>query len=292
MKPLFIWAGGKGRLIRKQYKPFLPTSFDVYIEPFFGGGAMFCWAFEKNPSAQFILNDRNESLMGVYECVKNALPEFQSRLDELCKEYLPLGHAARKDFYYEVRRQHAWEYEGWGKPVEAATQYFLLRTSFNGLWQINQNTNGRFGTPAGLLNHGTRVYDEENLHAWHEALQTTKLSAQSYSRVLTHNVRRGTFVFMDPPYRGGFTKYGVEFGDDRQQQVLDTFTRCGDRGAYVMLSNRDTGDGFFEAYEPHRFAITYTAGRRKKKSDGTFEAKPATEVLMTVGNRVFRRGSN
>lgn len=287
MKPLFIWAGGKSRLIRKQYKPHLPTGFDVYIEPFFGGGAMFCWAYLQNPQAKFVLNDRNESLMQVYGCVRDALPEFKARLDALSQEYLPLGHAARKEFYYRIRHAHAWDYESWSKPFEAATQYFLLRTGFNGLWQINQNTNGRFGTPAGLLNHGTQVYDAENLEAWHEALQGATLSAQSYSRVLTRNVRRGTFVFMDPPYRGGFTKYGVDFDDDRQRQVLEAFERCGTQGAYVMLSNRDLGDGFFDAYDPVRFEVTYTAGRRKKNKDGTFEAKPATEVLLKAGNRVW-----
>ena len=42
MKPLFIWAGGKTKVL-KHYKDFLPSSssFSNYYEPFFGGGAMF-----------------------------------------------------------------------------------------------------------------------------------------------------------------------------------------------------------------------------------------------------------
>ena len=44
MKPLFIWAGGKTKVL-KHYKDFLPSasSFSNYYEPFFGGGAMFVY---------------------------------------------------------------------------------------------------------------------------------------------------------------------------------------------------------------------------------------------------------
>jgi len=62
MKPLFMWAGGKTRLLKKyQESNGLPANFDSYVEPFLGGGAMFVWAHNKNPSAQFYLNDSNDS---------------------------------------------------------------------------------------------------------------------------------------------------------------------------------------------------------------------------------------
>ena len=41
MKPLFIWAGGKNKML-KHYLPIMPKQVDTYVEPFFGGGAMFC----------------------------------------------------------------------------------------------------------------------------------------------------------------------------------------------------------------------------------------------------------
>ena len=44
MKPLFMWAGGKKKLLKK-YEPHLPQDFDTYVEPFLGGGAMFIWAY-------------------------------------------------------------------------------------------------------------------------------------------------------------------------------------------------------------------------------------------------------
>ena len=40
MKPLFMWAGGKSKMM-KHYVPFMNfEKVDTYSEPFFGGGAM------------------------------------------------------------------------------------------------------------------------------------------------------------------------------------------------------------------------------------------------------------
>jgi DNA adenine methylase len=55
-------------------------------------------------------------------------------------------------------------------------------------------------------------------------------------------------------------------------------------GAYALMSNRDVGDGFFEARVGKNdivyFDVTYTAGRRKKEADGSHSAKKAREILM------------
>ena len=135
MKPLFMWAGGKTRLIKK-YKEILPDSFDHYVEPFLGAGAMFIWAYTQNPNATFVLNDANESIMAIYAAVKDDCSAFMARLDTLSAQYLPLEKAARKVFYYELRREHAFDYQKWSSTEEAATLYFLMKTGFNGIWQI------------------------------------------------------------------------------------------------------------------------------------------------------------
>ena len=40
MKPLFIWAGGKTKVI-KHYMPFMPTQIDTYCNPNIDGGMAF-----------------------------------------------------------------------------------------------------------------------------------------------------------------------------------------------------------------------------------------------------------
>ena len=281
-KPLFMWAGGKTRMIKK-YSEYLPDTFDHYVEPFVGAGAMFVWAYQKNPNATFVLNDSNHSIMQIYRAIRNRCATFLQYMDTLENRYLPLSKPERKEFYYRLRNQHAYNYQSYTSTEEAATLYFLMKTGFNGIWQINKNTNDRFGTPCGLLNQKDKVYDRDNVIAWSAALQRCTLLSEDFNDVLSH-VRRGSYVFLDPPYRGSFTKYGTEFGDEQQQHVIDFLNDSKELGAYVLMSNRDVGDGFFEerADSNHlvKFDVTYTAGRRKKEANGTFTAKKAKEILM------------
>ena len=249
---------------------------------------MFKWAYEKNPNGTFVLNDANESIMAIYRAIKNDVKQFRGRLDVISKAYLKIpieNRAARKKFYYEVRAEHASDIfrEKWTATEEAATLYFLMKTGFNGIWQINKNTNGRFGTPAGLLNHTTKVYDKENITEWHKALQRCKLLSVDFKDTLCE-VRDGSYVFLDPPYRGSFTQYGVKFDDERQKEVVQYLKDASLIGAHVLMSGRDMEDGFFEEQCGNNdivyFDVKYTAGRRKKDKKGNYSAKKAREILM------------
>lgn len=287
MKPLFMWAGGKTKML-KHYKPYLPKTFSTYIEPFFGGGAMFIEAYRKNPQANFVINDVNESIVSIYEAIKNDCDAFVVKMDELSSSYLPLSKEKRKTFYYDLRTEYAFDYQKWSKTEESAVLYFLMKTGFNGIWQINKNTNNRFGTPSGLLNQKSEVYSKKNVMLWNKALQNTIILCGDYSKTLSY-VSVDTWLFMDPPYRGGFTKYATDFDDEQQKKVVDFAFEVSQSGSLSWLTNRDLEDRFFEDYieknqynmKVHKFDVTYTAGRRKKTENG-YEAKKAREVLIII----------
>ena len=287
MKPLFMWAGGKNKMLKK-YTDLLPKQFDSYIEPFLGGGAMFVWAFKKNPEATFFLNDANEDIMRIYQSIRNDVGKFLLTLYKYQEAFLPLSKPERKKFYYDLRQEHAYNYQKWTATEEAATLYFLMKTGFNGIWQINKNTNGRFGTPSGLLNQKDKVYDLSNIEEWHNALQSCTLTSVDYTDCHKFGTPN-SFAFLDPPYRGSFTQYGVDFNDQEQEKVIKLLNDLTVSGSYAIMSNRDVGDGFFESRlgdnDMVYFDVTYTAGRRKKNTDGSHSAKKAREILM-IGKRV------
>ena len=174
-KPLFIWAGGKNKML-KHYIPILPSPLEMsiksYVEPFFGGGAMFIHIMKHHQPKESYINDINPDIISIYECIKNNYDEFLKRVIDLETQYLPMNMEDRRKFFFEVRNNHAYDYESWSKPYESATLYFLMKTGFNGIFQINKNTNNRYGTPCGLLNQKDKVFDRDvNFHPlWFEQM--------------------------------------------------------------------------------------------------------------------------
>lgn len=150
-----------------------------------------------------------------------------------------------------------------------------MKTGFNGIWQINKNTNGRYGTPAGLLNQQDVVYDKNNVYAWNQLLQNVNILCGDYVDCPT-----ASFTYFDPPYRNSFTKYGTSWDDAETEKLIDYVKNIQE---YVMLCNRCDGSTFFDDKKGDlnliRFPVTYTAGRRKKTNTG-YVAKPATEILL------------
>ncbi len=281
MKPLFIWAGGKSKML-KHYKPFMPDDVKTYCEPFFGGGAMYINIINKHNPKELIINDINSDIVRIYKTIKSDCEDFTKVLDELSADYLPLDKAGRKDFYYSLRHKHAYDYVSWDSTKEAAVLYFLMKTGFNGIYQVNKNTNDRYGTPSGLLNQRAKVYEKDVVLWWNKSLQNTQILSGDWKECVTYvEDEENNFVFLDPPYRGSFTSYGQEFSDDDQIDLVKYVEK--NQNTKVFLCNRDIGDDFYENNVKNafidKFPVTYTAGRRKKTDVG-FEAKPATEVLI------------
>ena len=281
MKPLFIWAGGKNKML-KHYKPFMPDDVKTYCEPFFGGGAMYINVINKLNPKELIINDINSDIVRIYKTIKSDCNDFTKILDELSADYLPLDKEGRKNFYYSLRHKHAYDYVSWDSTKEAAVLYFLMKTGFNGIYQVNKNTNDRYGTPSGLLNQKTTVYEKDVVEWWNKALQNTHILSGDWKECVTYvEDEDNNFVFLDPPYRGSFTSYGQEFTDDDQKDLIEYVEK--NQHARVFLCNRDIGDNFYEKNINKlfidKFPVTYTAGRRKKTDEG-FEAKPAIEVLI------------
>ena len=299
-KPLFIWAGGKTKLINRFYSSFLPQNKRIshYCEPFFGGGAFFIHLVSHHPlDGEIVINDINEDIMLIYREIKSNVNEFIECCESLYeKPFLEIPKSnldERKTFFYEVRKKNAFDYLSMTTTERAAIQFFLMKTSFNGIYQINKNTNGRFGTPAGLMKQTDKVFDRDVVHWWNRTLneRDVTIKSESYEHVLSDFSNKNseqTFIFLDPPYRGCFTSYGQTFGDEQQKHLV-SFADSLEYDDSLFLANRKVSpdDVFFHSLveqsmslsiEEH--AITYTAGRRKQESDGSFSAKKGTEILI------------
>ena len=287
IKPLFMWAGGKNKMIKKYLQnPGLPRNFEVYVEPFFGAGAMFLWVAQNiSGIKRFIINDKNQYIMGIFHSIKFDVDNFISELSVLQAEYIPLDKAERKVFYYALRSKYIKNACNEKETKEAAVLYFLMKTGFNGVWQSTKESGDKFATPSGLLNQKTQVFDEYNIRLWHELLQKTEINSGDWKNVCqpVKYEKSKAFFFFDPPYRDCFTVYSQIFGDKQQKELVETSIKLSENHD-VFVCNRDSGDRFFENIKNNLnieyYDVTYTAGRRKRNEDGSHSAKKAKEVLL------------
>ena len=237
-KPILKWAGGKTQMLG-DLLPKVPKSYGRYIEPFFGGGAMF---FALQPE-NAIIADSNPELINMYRQVAENVDEVISCL----KKY-----ENTSEMFYAVREQ---DWICLPKAEAAARTIFLNRTCFNGLYRVNKQ--GKFNVPYGKYAN-PRICDEEGLKAASEALKKAEILCGDYLLVLEHYAQAGDFVFLDPPYLpiseyADFKRYTKEqFYEEDHVELAKMIMRLQERGCHVVLTNSNH-PLVHELYAPFRF---------------------------------------
>lgn len=227
-RPFLKWAGGKGRLL-KQFAPLFPSRIGNYHEPFLGSGAVF-FSLRARIEGKVFLSDQIEELIGTYR----AVCDDAEAVIRLLKR-----HIYDREYYYRIRGQNSARLS---PPGQAARFIYLNHTGFNGLYRVNRN--GKFNVPFGRYKNPT-ICDAGRLRLASVALQEADLDRRSF-RELDKKVRRGDFVYLDPPYHplsktANFTGYTAgNFGEEEQCQLAEVCRKLDSKGIRFMQSNSDT----------------------------------------------------
>jgi len=182
------WSGSK-RLVAKQLAQYFPTC-DTYYEPFVGGGAMMPFARTKKGVAGDIIPE----LIDLWNAIKTnpslVAEEYKNRWNELQEK--------GQDVYYQVR-------DRFNQTKNCFDFLFLTRTCVNGL--IRYNAQGEFNNSFHLSRPGI---NPDTLHSqlllWSKCIRKFDFHNMDYRECLS-NVKKGDFVFLDPPYGGTKDRY-------------------------------------------------------------------------------------
>ena len=121
-RPILKWAGGKSQLL-DELLPKIPKKYGSFIEPFFGGGAMF---FALRPQ-NAIIADSNPELINLYRTVASDVDGVIACLKK---------HKNDEDWFYKVR---ALDTAQLTSAQAAARTIYLNKTCFNGLYRVNKS---------------------------------------------------------------------------------------------------------------------------------------------------------
>lgn len=256
LKPFLRWVGGKCKIV-SQLVDYLPRDIMKrrYWEPFLGAGSLF---FALQPSRAF-LSDANPHLIDCYQWVASAPDEVYRLLLDHIKQH-------SSEHYYRVRdqyNQHAASAE------QAARFIYLNSTCFNGVFRVN--TKGEFNVPVGRKATPS-VPSLDAMRQLGDVLRKVRLSVGSYEIAL-QNVRRGDFVYLDPPYpplngTAFFTHYTRDrFGMEDQKALAHQVEQLSRRGVLWMMTNADTTEirSFYAGYQMQRLSVTRYVSCKKQR---------------------------
>lgn len=209
MNPVLKYRGGKSREIPR-FLQYVPNDFDRYIEPFFGGGALYFYLESKNA----IINDVNERLMLFYRQLRDNYPEIRVQLDEIQQiyeanqaEYKKLKANspdvrvpnANEELYYEMRNRFNHPDNVY---LDGVVYFFINKTAYSGM--IRYNNNGEYNVPFGRYpNFNTQLVTEQHSRL----LQGAELYSLDYKSIFDM-ASVNDFIFLDPPYDCVFNDYG------------------------------------------------------------------------------------
>ena len=281
-RPLLKWAGGKRQLL-PVLRPYYPSDFDRYIEPFVGSGAVFfdLYAAGRLEKRRVRLADANPDLIGCYCAVRDDADAVIAALEALEREHRARGTAC----YYDVRDSRfnparSNDDAAIDGPSLAAMLIYLNRTGFNGLFRLNRS--GAFNVPAGRYAN-PQICDAVHIRAVARAFaaQDVSIDCAPFEDTLG-DARRGDFVYCDPPYAplsrtASFASYTAGgFGAGDHARLCEAVIAAAQRGATVLMSNSSAPE----------IAVAY--GSRAARGAGL--AVHRTPARRAINSRAERRG--
>lgn len=270
MKPMIKYRGGKSKEI-----PYImwhiPRFTGRYIEPFFGGGALF---FYLEPR-QAIINDINTKLMNFYRGVRDNYSNLRRELDEIELLYtnnrnefdaLKALHPDERvkdkneEFYYLIRAMFNDTIDK--SYSDALLYYYINKTAYSGM--IRYNAKGEFNVPFGRYIH----LNTKSVTLSHsKLLQRAEILNTDYSNVF-NLCREEDFVFLDPPYDCIFSDYGNEeykdgFNEDNHRRLANDFANLHCK-ALMVIGRTPLTEELYKGYIVDEYDKNYAVNIRNR----------------------------
>ncbi|MGC9217080.1 DNA adenine methylase [Acidithiobacillus sp.] len=222
VRPPFPWLGGKGRLADQILARLPAPSRDLaYIEPFFGGGAVF---FARRPSGLEVINDANSEVVTFFRVLRD-------RTDDLIR-YLQNTPYSRELF-------HAWR--SMPNPaslpeIERAARFFFIARSSFAAESARKTPSWAFAKAYDNRARAFAAVVDSELRTVRDRLRYALIEHDDAVAVIRRFDSPSAVFYCDPPYlqstrRDG--EYADEMTDTDHERLLETLLSC---EGYVALS--------------------------------------------------------
>ena len=173
LKPLIKWSGGKGDEII-QFEEHFPNDFNLYIEPFIGGGSVY---FHINPN-RAVIADVHSELIDFYSEIKNG------NMDKIYK--FMTKNENNEETYYKIRDEMSIK----NTLDNAMRFYYLRKTCYRGMLRYNKQ--GKFNIPFGR--YKTMNFELLKNKEYEKLLKNTKIEKMIFQKY-SKNIMMKTILY-------------------------------------------------------------------------------------------------
>lgn len=178
LKTPISYYGGKQSML-KHILPLIPDH-KIYVEPFFGGGAVF-WA--KEASRTEVINDVNANIVNFYEVLKHDFFKLREKIEATLHSRLTYKSAM-------VVYDCPWLFD---RTTRAWAFWVVTNQGFSckiGSWGYDRDKRAK------TIANKIEAFKEDLT----ERLKTTQIEQNDAHKVISSRDTEDTFVYADPPY--------------------------------------------------------------------------------------------
>lgn len=255
IKPPLSYYGGKQQMLR-HILPVIPEH-RIYVEPFFGGGAVF-WA--KEPSPTEVVNDVNMNVVNFYEVLKHDYFGLRKLVDATLHSRETYKKAL---IIYEC----PWLFAD--DPVVRAWAFYVC---------CNQGFGSKVGTWGYDRKNRARVI-QNKIDRFTEELSTrlrhVQIEQNAAHKVIASRDTAETFVYADPPYIDTDQGHYGGYNDEHFRRDLDALSAI--EGKFLLSSfPSETLDEYVHRYGWHTVQI------KKVRNAGNAAKTPKTKKVEVL----------
>ena len=229
--PIVIpYYGGKYKL-SKQFVPLIPPH-HRYFEVFSGGLSMF---FRKEKAEWNILNDKDNNIVNLYNCIMYDLDKLVYYLD-----WLPKSRELFDGFRAEIKEKQHIEIPD---PLRAAKYFYCIRHSFNKL----------IHTPMSMVKDWNKNWMKEFEYSRKKIGGSTIENLDFGDLIDRYKPKENDFWYLDPPYfiatdKGDY--YQHNFNAEDHIRLKEKVDKIHNNGGKFMVSY-DYREEVFDLYKEY-----------------------------------------
>ena len=249
------YIGGKRNLAKRLVALIGETPHSTYAEAFVGMGGVF-FRRRSMPRAE-VINDFSGDVANLFRILQRHYPQFM--------DTLRFQISGRREFERLKNTDPATLTD-----LERAGRFlYLQRLAFGG--KVNGRNFGVDVTSSAGFNLTTLAPLLDDIH---HRLAGVTIENLPWQQFLDRYDRPGTLFYLDPPYWGNESDYGVGmFGREEFAEMADRLGRI--QGRFILsINDRPEIRALFDRYQIEPVELTYTVA-------GGRNSRPARELIIT-----------